>query len=282
MSAKLSEGAVMLKLMYITKSPEIARIAEDAGTDIIFVDLEKIGKELRQPGMNTVKSDHTVKDAARVRRVLKKAELLVRINPVHDGTEDEIRSVIDAGADIIMLPYFKTKAETDRFIQACDGKVKTLLLTETPEGAACLDEILSCGGVDRVHVGINDLHLAMHKKFMFELLADGTVSDICKTCRSHNIPYGFGGTAGIGKGLLPGEYALAEHYREGSSAVILSRSFCDVAKCNDLEEVERIFSEGVNAVRQYEKELACSPPEFFESRHKEMCGIIKKITEGAI
>ena len=33
--------------MYITKRPEIARIAEDAGVDWIFVDMEFIGNEVQ-------------------------------------------------------------------------------------------------------------------------------------------------------------------------------------------------------------------------------------------
>ena len=37
-----------LKLMYITNKPEIARIAESTGVDRIFVDMEYIGKAVRQ------------------------------------------------------------------------------------------------------------------------------------------------------------------------------------------------------------------------------------------
>ena len=38
----------MLNLMYITNRPEIAQIAEAAGVDWIFVDMEFIGKDIRQ------------------------------------------------------------------------------------------------------------------------------------------------------------------------------------------------------------------------------------------
>ena len=41
-----------IKLMYITKQPEIATIAENAGVDRVFVDMEYIGKSLRQGGMD--------------------------------------------------------------------------------------------------------------------------------------------------------------------------------------------------------------------------------------
>lgn len=50
MSAKLlrRRRTKMLKLMYITNSPEVASIADGAGVDRIFIDLEQYGKEKRQ------------------------------------------------------------------------------------------------------------------------------------------------------------------------------------------------------------------------------------------
>lgn len=47
-----------LKLMYITDQPEIAQIAESAGVDRIFVDLEYIGKSDRQGGW--IRSNPTI------------------------------------------------------------------------------------------------------------------------------------------------------------------------------------------------------------------------------
>ena len=55
----------MLKLFYITKNPAVARIAQAAGVDRIFVDMEYIGKAQRQGGMDTVQNHHTVEDVAR-------------------------------------------------------------------------------------------------------------------------------------------------------------------------------------------------------------------------
>ena len=39
-----------------------------------------------------------------------------------------VQALIDAGADIIMLPYFKTVAEVTTFLSLVNGRVKTLLL----------------------------------------------------------------------------------------------------------------------------------------------------------
>lgn len=270
----------MLKLMYITKSPEIARIAEDAGVDRIFVDLEKIGKELRQGGMNTVKSDHTVADVAAVRSVLTKAQLLVRVNPIHEGSQQEIRAVLDAGADLIMLPYFATEEEAALFSGWVGGRAKRMLLVETIGAVAHLDAILSAHLTDFVHVGINDLHLQMKKKFMFELLADGTVEKIGKICKAHAVPFGFGGVAAPGGGKLPAEFVLAEHYRQGSDAVILSRSFCDLSQVTDIARLTDVFRSGVAAIRSYERFLQKQPPLFFEETHRQMARRIAGITEG--
>ena len=52
----------MLNLMYITNKLDVALVAEKYGVDRIWVDLETLGKEERQKGMNTVKSNHSIDD----------------------------------------------------------------------------------------------------------------------------------------------------------------------------------------------------------------------------
>src|SRR5690606_7414992 len=100
-----------LKLMYITNQPEVAVIAENSGVDWIFIDLEIKGKTERQGHLDTVISGHQMSDVKTIRKSLQKAQLLVRLNPVHDGTAEEIELVTDSGADIVMLPYFTTVKE---------------------------------------------------------------------------------------------------------------------------------------------------------------------------
>ena len=162
-----------LKLMYITNRPDVALIAERNGVDRIFVDMEYIGKAKRQGGMDSVQNHHTVEDVVRLRKVLSKAELLVRVNAIHEvsdehgSSEDEIEAVVAAGADIVMLPYFKTVGEIERFLKAVDGRTRTMLLLETPEAVEKLDDILKIKGIDEIHIGINDLSIGMGKKFMF-------------------------------------------------------------------------------------------------------------------
>ncbi len=114
---------------------------------------------------------------------------------------------------------------------------------------------MSLDGIDEVFVGLNDLSLSYNKKFMFELLADGTVESLCLKFRLRNIPYGFGGIASLGQGLLPAEKIIVEHYRLGSKAVILSRTFCNTTKINDDSEVKNSFEDGIAEIRAFEKSV---------------------------
>ena len=123
----------MLTLMYITNRPEIAKIAENAGVDRIFVDLETIGKAERQGGMDTVQSHHTLDDIIKIRESISKAQLLVRSNPIHGNTPQEIETIIANGADLIMLPFFKSVNEVAKFIDCIHGRAKVILLVETAE-----------------------------------------------------------------------------------------------------------------------------------------------------
>ncbi|MBO5925087.1 MAG: aldolase [Clostridia bacterium] len=275
----------MLKLMYITNSPSIAQIAENAGVDRIFVDMEYIGKYARQGGMDTVQSHHTIEDIRRVKAVLTSSEVMARINPIHEATSEysssseEIDSAIEAGADILMLPYFKTANEVEKFVRLVDGRAKTLPLLETPEAVECIDDILSIRGIDSIHVGLNDLSLGYGLKFMFQLLTDGTVEKLCGKFEDRGISYGFGGIASMGKGMLPAEKIIAEHYRLGSTCAILSRSFCNTSIVTDMDEIRLTFDEGVRSIREWEKK--CASGEVDLSKNKaDIDSIVQKIIEG--
>ncbi len=274
-----------LKLMYITNDPEVARIAEEAGVERIFVDMEYIGKSDRQGGMDTVQSRHTPADAALLRSTLTRAELLVRCNPIHEATEacgsseDELNAIIEAGADVIMLPYFKTAEEVRTFVRLVDGRARTMLLFETPESVTAVEDILAVEGIDEVFVGLNDLSLGYGMKFMFRLVADGTVARLCEIFAAEGLPYGFGGIAALGKGMLPCEYIIKEHYRVGSTCAILSRSFCNTQIITDLPEIRRIFTEGLRDIRAYE-ETCRATPETWEPNRRELCEIVARIEDG--
>lgn len=273
-----------LKLMYITNRPEIAQIAESAGVDRIFVDMEYIGKDKRQKNMDTVQNHHTMEDVIRMRKTVNKAELLVRVNPIHEETteysssKEEIEGVIEAGADVIMLPYFTTVEEVEEFVEIVNGRAKTMPLMESARAAELIDQILEIKGIDEIFIGLNDLSLDMGKKFMFELLSDGTVERMCLKFKQKGIPYGFGGIASLGKGMLPSEYIIREHYRLGSTCAILSRSFCNASRINDIGIIRSAFMDGVREIRNFEKECE-QYSNFFRKNEHEIAERVKIITD---
>ncbi len=271
--------------MYITNNPIVAKIAERAGVNRIFIDMEYIGKEKRQAGLDTVKSYHTICDIKRIRTIINTAELLVRVNPIHIesaeylGSFNEINQAIDAGADILMLPMFTTVEEIKTFINYVGGRAKTMLLVETTEAANIIEDIVKIQGIDEIHIGLNDLHLALHKKFMFELLADDTVERLCKIIAQKQIPYGFGGIARLGYGDLPAEYIIAEHYRLGSTMAILSRSFCNANKIKNPEEIEQTFKKGIQLIRDWEQKVVLFSEEDFQKNRQIVRQKVNEVVE---
>lgn len=273
----------MLKLMYITNKPAVARIAEEVGVDWIFLDMEFIGKDSRQGGLDTVQNHHTVEDVRNIKKAISKSELLVRVNPIHEAlanypsSKDEIDAVIGAGADILMLPFFKTVEEVKTFVSLVGGRAKTLPLVETVEAEGLIDEILEVPGIDMIHIGLNDLHLEKGMKFMFQLLADGTVDKLADKIKAKGIPFGFGGLAQLNTGILSGDKVLKEHYRLGSTMVILSRSFCNTDVITDMDEVSEIFHKGIKEIRDLETKVQNETEEFFENNHKLVIEVVNKI-----
>lgn len=274
----------MLNLMYITNRPEIAQIAEAAGVNRIFIDLEYIGKSDRQGGMDTVQSRHSLDDIKSVSAAITMAELLVRINPIHKASdeycssEQEIETAIANGADILMLPYFKTVEEVACFLNIVHGRVKTMLLLETPEAVESIDKILDLPGIDYIHIGLNDLSLGYGMKFMFQPLVDGTVERLSLKFREKNISFGFGGIASMGKGLIPAEMIIKEHYRLGSTCAILSRSFCNTEKEHHLGVISSTFVNGIREIREYER-IVEEKISFFTQNRILMCEAVNKIIQ---
>lgn len=269
----------MLKYFYITNNPEVARIADENGADRIFIDLERNGKEQRQP-MDTVKNYHTISDIEKVRPCVKNAELLVRINPYYEGTSEEVEQVISRGADIIMFPMWTSAEEVENLVELVNNRTKVLPLLETHSAALCIDEVLNIEGIEEIHIGLNDLSISMGKKNLFELFCDGTVDDLANKCKKKNMTFGIGGVGAVDINLaLSAKNILAEHYRLGSKMVILSRSFCNRDDYNSIEEFEKAFITKINANREYEKFLSAQLDSFFTQTHTQTTKIISELTK---
>lgn len=229
-----------MKFMIIENNIDLVKHYDTVGVDRVFIDLETLGKQERQGHLDTVISNHSIHDVLKVSKVLKKTDLLVRVNPLNPNSENEINQVIKNGANIIMLPMFKSKSEVEKFISIVNKRAKVCLLLETSQALCRIDDILEVDGIDEIHIGLNDLHLSMNLDFMFELVSGGIVEYLSSKINKKGICFGFGGIATLDQGLISGEMVLKEHIRLSSSMVILSRAFKQAAE-NDFSVFEEEF-----------------------------------------
>lgn len=209
----------------ITADPDLARSAERCGVGRIMVDLERNGKFERQKFRDTWISKHTLDDIGPVAGALQQAELMVRINPLFDGSAAEIDSAIERGAGAIMLPMFRRLEEIEQIGAIIAGRCRFIPLVETADAFEILERVAAHQAVDETFIGLNDLHISLGLDFMFEPLANGMLESACAALRRAGKPFGFGGIARIGEGDLPAEFIVREHARLGSTRVNLSRTF---------------------------------------------------------
>lgn len=262
------------EVMLITNDINVGLLAEDANVDRIFIDLELNGKFERQGHLDTHITTHEINDISKMKSILKKAKLLVRVNPIYKNSRNEIDEVINNGADIVMLPMFKEKWEVNEFIKIVNRRATTCLLLETIEAVKNLDDILNIKGIDEIHVGLNDLHLGMQLKNMFQVISIGLLDEIVKKIKDKDIKFGFGGIAKLGTGEISADLILAEHARIGSSMVILSRKFVENRESYNSYTSVNLKSE-ISKIKQKYNSLKNSDYEIKQDLHNELVKIIE-------
>ena len=114
---------------------------------------------------------------------------------------------------------------------------------------------------------------------MFQLLVDGTVDKLASKIKATDKPFGFGGIARLGYGILPAERIITEHYRISSTRAILSRSFCNADKVENVEEIHQIFMSEVAKIREFENSLLNYTSEQFEENRLETICLTNQIVE---
>lgn len=264
-------------LMILAADPKAAIEAQDAKIDRIFFDLEYINKAERQRGRNTVISNNSIDDIPKVKNVLTTTQLLVRTNPIHAYSEEEVEKAIAYGADILMLPMVLSPCEVEKYVSYIRGRTKVCIMIETAQSLARIDGILNVKGIDEIFIGLNDLHISLGLSFMFEVLSGGLVEYLATKCSKKSIPFGFGGIARIGDGLLPAEKILGEHMRLGSSSAILSRTF--KGEIGDHMEKGMILEDEVRKVRTYMQNIATWDDMKYEVNREEIVKIVNDIIQ---
>jgi 2-keto-3-deoxy-L-rhamnonate aldolase RhmA len=265
--------------MMIVNQPDVARFVTQNGVDRVFVDLEYLGKSERQGHLDTWISRHVPEDISRVRVAIGSAQLLVRLNPWHDRSADEIEDALARGADILMLPMFREIAELESFCRTVRGRAPVIPLVETAEAFARLTDVARTDGVAEVFIGLNDLHLSLGMRFMFEPLANGMMDRASEQLHAVGKPFGFGGVARVGEGLLPAERILGEHVRLGSTAVILSRTFHRQAATLEEMRSQMDFARETQKLQRAYADFLRASSEEIEANRREVKRIVALIME---
>jgi hypothetical protein len=253
-------------LTLITNDLGLAASADRAGVNRIGIDLECLGKAERQPGEDARLSRHNWDDLSRISKCIHHADLFVRMNPIHAGTEAEIETALDLGARALMLPNFRTAGEAATFVRAVRGRARVSILVEMAPAVVRIREILDVRGIDEVMLGLNDLHLQFGVANHFEVLASPLVDVLAAEVLRKGIPLAIGGVGRVGDTAMPvpTDLVYAQYPRLGATGAWLSRSFVNSA----LSPGD--FQPAVLALRGRLNEWAASPAEDLEHARTEL------------
>lgn len=249
-----------MKTILITNDPALALDAQAAGVSRVMVDLEAHGKKERQASRTTFISTHARADVAKIRKVLGTTRLIVRVNPWHAASPEEIDFAISEGADLVMLPMITSMRHFEAFMNHVADRAIPLPLVETGYSMAHIGGIAAHKGISEVYIGLNDLHLSLGLDFLFEPLGLGLLDWMAQQVKSAGKSFGFGGIATIHSGELPAERILGEHVRLGSTAVILSSRFCKDIQAEQPEGRQARLETALAAMREAYKALQARTP----------------------
>lgn len=224
-----------------TNERSLARRADAAGVQRIGVDLERLGKRARQRGRHTWVSPHTIRDLAGLRSVLTRASLFARVNPLHHGSAEEVEAVLDAGAQVVMLPMVLTAEHSSTFAGLVAGRARVVLLVEHRDALDRMAELVAVDGVDEVHVGLNDLAISLGLPNRWLVLAGDLVVPAARIVHGAGLRFGLGGIGRVDDDTLPipSDLIYAEYARTGATGALIARSF-GADDCDLTREVERV------------------------------------------
>jgi hypothetical protein len=247
-------------LTMITNDVGLAADADRAGVNRVGIDLEFLGKTERQRGSGARLSQHDWDDMSRIAPCLNHADLFVRINPGHSGTAAEIETALALGAEVLMLPSFRTTAEVATFVRIVRGRARVSILVEMAPAAVRIREILDVRGIDEVMLGLNDLHLQFGVANQFEVLASPLLDMLAGEVLRKGIPLAVGGVGRVGDTALPVPTDLvhAQYPRLRATGAWLARSFGNANLSSDQ------FDAAIVALRNRLNDWAASAEEDLE------------------
>lgn len=255
-----------------TNDLELAQRADTAGVNRIGIDLEVLGKNNRQKGLETWISNHKEEDLIELRKVVKKAELFCRTNPINPNSSKEIKSLLNLGVEVLMLPMFTTTSEIIEFIDLVGNKAKIILLLETAKAVEEIKKITQIKGVAAIYLGLNDLSLSLGVANRYLALVSEEVEEIAKVITNAGIKLGIGGLAQAKAVNLPivSDLHYAQFPRLGARGAILSRSFFlpDIKTVDLVKQVNLARERMAYWFAQSVEELELARQKYYETAKK--------------
>ena len=261
------------RLTLITNDPGLAAKADHIGINRIGLDLEQLGKAERQEGQESRLSKHKVEDLVAIARSLSRARLFVRRNPINANTADEVEAVLNCGAKVLMLPFFRTAAEVEAFVGFVNGRASVMILVETAAAVVRIREILAVPGVREVMIGLNDLRLEFGVRNHFEVLASPLLDALASEVRRMKLALSIGAVARVDDISLPicPDLVFAQFPRLGATGAWITRSFFQGVPSDwDL-------GEAISSVRRRLTEWASASPESLERAREKLAERAREI-----
>jgi len=204
---RLLDGDVLLGTMLTLPSAAVAEILADAGFEWLFVDCE-----------------HGPMDVASVQEVLQavgdRCACIVR---VPEGTDGEIKRILDAGAQGIIVPQVNSAAmaqEVVRFaryaplggrgvgigraqgygarfseyVSTANDEVVVIVQAEHRDAVECIDDIVAVPGIDCILLGPYDMSASYNRMGQIhdpEVVA--AIDRVLLCCSKHRLPTGYFG-----------------------------------------------------------------------------------------
>lgn len=212
-----------MNYIIITNNPQLVK-EFDSKNIFFMVDIERRGKINRQMNKGTFISDHVLEDILTLKLNLKNSKIITRVNSIYAKSSIEISKSLKYGSDYILLPFYKTQEEVHTFLKLLPKQDQGILLCETKEAFFEYERIHKNVKPFLFHIGLNDLHMELNFKFMFEILKLNQFKKISDYFSGVS-NFGFGGISSLEEGIIPGKFILKEHHFFNSNFVILSRSF---------------------------------------------------------
>ena len=147
--------------------------------------------------------------------------------------------MLASGADEIIVPMIRTVQQAEAIVDQVKGQCKITIMIETPQAVACAAK-LGALAIDRIYVGLIDLHISQRTDTLFRPMVDGVLEQIRQA--APKVDFGYGGLTICGRGSpLPVSCLIDDMTRLGASFSFLRRSFYrDIEGRNVALEVQKL------------------------------------------